>query len=112
VVANQTSVVANFRPAWSQISDQRGRKFQTSLVVNQTNVVENQTNVVGNQTNLVANQTNVGLTSASVVENYLVPNPKLFQTNTFKSVLVGNIFETSFYSKYHHFLFEGKNVIV
>jgi hypothetical protein len=33
------------------------------------------------------------------VENYLVRNPKLFPTNSFKSVLVGNQFETNFYSK-------------
>jgi hypothetical protein len=30
---------------------------------------------------------------------FLVQNPKLFPTNTFKSVLVGNPFETNFYSK-------------
>jgi hypothetical protein len=45
------------------------------------------------QTSAVAIQT-------SKVENYLLPNPKLFPTNTFKSVLVGNLFETNFYSKY------------
>jgi hypothetical protein len=36
----------------------------------------------------------------SNIENYLVSNPKLFPTNTFKSVLVENLFETCFYSKY------------
>jgi hypothetical protein len=49
--------------------------------------------LVGNQTSAVGNQT-------SKVENYLVPNPKLFPTSTFKSVLVGNLFESNFYSKY------------
>jgi hypothetical protein len=52
--------------------------------------------LVGNQTSKVdqrgRNQTSVGLTSdlAYKVENYLVTNPKLFPTKTFKSLLVGN----------------------
>jgi hypothetical protein len=48
---------------------------------------------------VVENQT-CAVNQTSKVENYLVPNPKLFPTNTFKSVLVGNLFETNFYSKY------------
>jgi hypothetical protein len=58
----------------------------SALVGNQTSTVENQTSKVGNQTSAVANQTSVCQTCK--IENYLVPNPKVFPTNGFKSVLV------------------------
>jgi hypothetical protein len=61
---------------------------------------------------LVGNQISVCLTSVLQRRNSFVPNPKLFPTNTFKSVLIGNLFEQiSIQSRYSfEALFHQKSI--